>query len=489
MTLVHRVLPASPVASLAEYGDGEALRVARAVEPEAVIGEVEASGLRGRGGAGFPTGRSGGRSRATGPTMVAATVVVNAAEGEPGTFKDRAILRRQPVRRARGRAHRGPCRRRRRGRRRAEADVRGRGRPGCAPPSTRSRPRGLDRTASQIDVFEGPAEYLYGEETALLEVLDGRPPFPRIAPPYRRGAVEVVETRRRRREQRAGRGRRDGGTGRRQPRPPTLVNNVETLANVPAHRGPRRRVVPRGRHRRVAGHDRVHGQRPACATPGVGEVAMGTTAARGRSTTIGGGARPAARVVAVLSGVANALDAGRGLDTPLTLRGHGRGRQRARLGGFIVFDDDDRPRGRRRRRVAVPRRRVVRPVHAVQAGRPGAGGAARPGWPRSDADADVEPPSPNAACDRGRRGPLQPRPAAAGRRSERCSTLPRGRARPTSTATAEPVEPTRRRRAARHRRRRRVVVDDPPSGQAAGLDLRRGGLGRYARAERLADHL
>src|SRR5207247_4885473 len=42
-------------------------------------------------------------------------------------------------------------------------------------------------------VFEGPDEYLYGEETALLETLDGRYPFPRIAPPFRRGVTEVVE--------------------------------------------------------------------------------------------------------------------------------------------------------------------------------------------------------------------------------------------------------------------------------------------------------
>src|SRR4029077_18043287 len=43
-----------------------------------------------------------------------------------------------------------------------------------------------------IRVFEGPKEYLYGEETALLETIDGRFPFPRIAPPYRRGVRELV---------------------------------------------------------------------------------------------------------------------------------------------------------------------------------------------------------------------------------------------------------------------------------------------------------
>ena len=45
-----------------------------------------------------------------------------------------------------------------------------------------------------LSVFRGPREYLYGEETALLEAVAGRPPFPRIAPPWRRGATEVVES-------------------------------------------------------------------------------------------------------------------------------------------------------------------------------------------------------------------------------------------------------------------------------------------------------
>src|SRR5437773_532929 len=45
----------------------------------------------------------------------------------------------------------------------------------------------------EVIAFEGPHEYLYGEETALLEAIDGRPPFPRVAPPYRHGVEEVEE--------------------------------------------------------------------------------------------------------------------------------------------------------------------------------------------------------------------------------------------------------------------------------------------------------
>src|SRR5580765_5181892 len=97
MPLVHRVLHPEPVGSLAfaveHRGAGAALRDARAVAPAAVIAEVEASGLRGRGGAGFPTGTKWRTVCENASTEVAATVVVNGAEGEPGTFKDRTILR------------------------------------------------------------------------------------------------------------------------------------------------------------------------------------------------------------------------------------------------------------------------------------------------------------------------------------------------------------------------------------------------------------
>ena len=95
MTLVHRVLPPAPVTSLEEYirqGGGEGLAAARRVGPDALIAELEASGLRGRGGAGFPTGRKWRTIAGYRSELVPTTVVVNAAEGEPGTYKDRMIL-------------------------------------------------------------------------------------------------------------------------------------------------------------------------------------------------------------------------------------------------------------------------------------------------------------------------------------------------------------------------------------------------------------
>src|SRR5689334_7985658 len=99
MPPVRHLLPDEPITSVEAYlaaGGGEGLRAARQLGPDATIEEIEASGLRGRGGAGFPTGTkwrsvagaSGGRRYA----------VANGAEGEPATFKDRTLMRRDPYR-------------------------------------------------------------------------------------------------------------------------------------------------------------------------------------------------------------------------------------------------------------------------------------------------------------------------------------------------------------------------------------------------------
>ena len=96
----QRVLDDHDVRSLDEHrelGGCAALDAARAVNPVALIETIEASGLRGRGGAGFPTGTKW-RTVAGMGGAEPATVVVNAAEGEPGTLKDRTLVRRNPYR-------------------------------------------------------------------------------------------------------------------------------------------------------------------------------------------------------------------------------------------------------------------------------------------------------------------------------------------------------------------------------------------------------
>ena len=100
---VSVLLPPQPIVTIDDYiahGGGEGLRAARALGPSGTIDEIVASGLRGRGGAGFPTGAKWSSVRgAPGGTHYA---VGNGAEGEPATFKDRTLMRRDPLPRRRG---------------------------------------------------------------------------------------------------------------------------------------------------------------------------------------------------------------------------------------------------------------------------------------------------------------------------------------------------------------------------------------------------
>ena len=81
-------LPAAPIPALEASQPVGRRRAARALGPEATVEEIVASGLRGRGGAGFPTGAKWASVRGAGGGTHYA--VANAAEGEPATFKDRA---------------------------------------------------------------------------------------------------------------------------------------------------------------------------------------------------------------------------------------------------------------------------------------------------------------------------------------------------------------------------------------------------------------
>ena len=241
MRTARRVLFADTIASLDEYVSrrgGAGLEAARKLDASSIIDSVEASGLRGRGGAGFPAGRKWRTVAQNRSPAVAATVVVNGAEGEPGTFKDRSILRRNPYHVLEG----------------ALIAARAVGADHVVFGLKRSFTAEVARVRTAIDeaqaagwaegvgleVFEGPDEYLYGEETALLETVDGRFPFPRIAPPFRRGVHSFAE-------RRAGAGGRIGsaadvemaGAADDSAAPPALVSNVETMANVA-------RIVARG---------------------------------------------------------------------------------------------------------------------------------------------------------------------------------------------------------------------------------------------------
>jgi NADH-quinone oxidoreductase subunit F len=316
--LVNRVLPPAPLATLDDWraaGGGRALDAARRVEPEALIAEVEAAGLRGRGGAGFPTGTKWRTIAANRSPDLPTTVVVNGAEGEPGTYKDRAILRADPWSVLEGALvaavavgaadvvvalkEREPVEQRR-----------------VADAVAAMRSAGLLGDLD-VSIVSGPSEYLFGEETALLEVVAGRAPLPRIAPPYRRGVVEVVEHDD---DVDAGSGLpahvEMAGPGPETLAPPALVDNVETLANVG-------RIVAEGadwfRGLGTAGSPGtiVCTVTGAVRHPGVGEVPLGTTVREAIDAIAGGpaGRRPPK---AVLNGVSAAPLPAALLDTPLT---------------------------------------------------------------------------------------------------------------------------------------------------------------------------
>ena len=178
--------------------------------PDEVIDEVKAAGLRGRGGAGFPTGSKWSFvPRDPGPKYLA----VNADESEPGTFKDREIMETEPHMLLEGIAICCYAI----GAQTAFIYIRGEyvvaaDRLDAA--IVEAREAGLlgegilgTQTNLTVHVFRGAGAYICGEETALLESLEGRRPMPRSRPPF--PAVEGLYRR------------------------PTCVNNVETLANVP----------------------------------------------------------------------------------------------------------------------------------------------------------------------------------------------------------------------------------------------------------------
>ena len=326
-----RVLDASPVADLDAHlalGGGRGLETARNLASTDIIDLIAASGLRGRGGAGFPTGTKW-ETVALYESAAPTTVVVNAAEGEPGSFKDRAILRANPFRVLEGALI-------------AARAVDATRVVVATKASFTTEIARLEAAVAEIteagwatdvaiDLVRGPSEYLFGEETALLEVVAGRPPFPRIAPPYRRGASDVGDDP----AFAAGADLASPGGDV----PPTLANNVETLANVPGilaegpdwFRSLGTATSPGTVVVTITGSTRRHG---------VAEVPMGTTLAEAISL-IGGGAREHRGLVAALSGVANPILPATAFATPLgydELRAAGSGLGAA---GFIVFDDED----------------------------------------------------------------------------------------------------------------------------------------------------
>jgi [NiFe] hydrogenase diaphorase moiety large subunit len=195
---------------------GSALRATLARGAEATLAEIEASRLRGRGGAGFATGTKWKLARAA-PLPEGGTrfVVCNADEGEPGTFKDRVLL----TRRAHTMVEGMTVAARALGARQGFVYLRGEYRwllESLQAVLARRRGAGLlgGRILGvtgfdfDIEIHLGAGAYVCGEESALIESLEGKRGVPRIRPPY-----PVVQ----------------GYLGQ-----PTVVNNVETFCAAAA---------------------------------------------------------------------------------------------------------------------------------------------------------------------------------------------------------------------------------------------------------------
>lgn len=336
MTTTSRVLDPSPVTSLAEHerlGGGRGLHAAVEQGVEATLAVLDESGLRGRGGGGFPTGTKW--RTVLGHTVAGAPpeVVVNAAEGEPGSFKDRALLRTNPYRVLEGAL--------------IAAFVVGADRIVVATKAAFDREVARLREAidevvaagwapsTAVDVVTGPDAYLFGEETALLEVVDGRMPFPRIAPPWRQGLDLVPD------DSAASADIELGAPEVGSPSvTPALVNNVETFAHVA-------QIVANGpAWFRELGTEASPGTIVCTITggthrAGVAEVPLGTPLDQ-VVEAVGGGPRRG-DVVAVMSGVANRLLPGDRLSTPLTYEDMAAAGSGLGTGGFVVLDESTDP--------------------------------------------------------------------------------------------------------------------------------------------------
>jgi NADH-quinone oxidoreductase subunit F len=319
LLLRHRDIPGLNLLDVyLQHGGFETYRrVVTAMTPQQVVDEVKASGLRGRGGAGFSTGLKW--SLLT-PGVFPRYLIANADESEPGTFKDRELLEGNPFQFLEGamiaayaiqanrafvylRGEFADLARSLDGR---IADLRQRG----------FLSENLFGTNYTLDLTThlGAGAYICGEESALLESLEGSRGQPRTKPPFpvQQGLY----------------------------RQPTVINNVETLANVPAILGHGAAWF------RQYGTEGSPGVKIFCLSgnvnrPGNYELPLGTTF-RELIETHGGGLRDGKKIKGLLpSGAAScvlpATDAI--LDCPMDYDSVARQGSSLGSGSVIVFDE------------------------------------------------------------------------------------------------------------------------------------------------------
>jgi NADH-quinone oxidoreductase subunit F len=241
------------IESYVEHNGYQALKKALSMPPSGVIDVVKDSGLRGRGGAGFPAGM---KWSFVAKGAMQKYVICNADEGEPGTFKDRILMEENPQALLEGMAIcgyaidasigyiyvRGEYRRSIERLQGAIDQARARGYLG----------RGILGSSFAFDVFikEGGGAYVCGEETSLINSMEGERGYPRFKPPFPGGAGFMNL--------------------------PSNVNNVETLMSVPL-------IIDRGADwYKSAGPSNCSGTKLYCLSgkmnrTGLVELPMGTT--------------------------------------------------------------------------------------------------------------------------------------------------------------------------------------------------------------------
>ena len=236
-----------------KHGGYEAIKKAFKMKPEEILAEVKKANLRGRGGAGFPAGVKWGfvPQKVEKPKYLC----VNADEGEPGTFKDRYIMSHNPHLLLEGIIITSYCV----GIHSAYIYIRGEYEAiaqrleGAIAAAYQNGFLGKNilKTGFDLDliVHRGAGAYICGEETALLESLEGKRGNPRLKPPFP-ASIGLFQC-------------------------PTVINNVETLSNVPA-------IILKGaewfcqRGLPKDGGTRIFGVSGMVKNPGIYELPLGT---------------------------------------------------------------------------------------------------------------------------------------------------------------------------------------------------------------------
>ena len=307
--------------TLARYeatGGYQGLRAAMRRPPSQVVEEVKAASLLGRGGAGFPAGVKWGFCP---PNVWPRYLVVNGDESEPGTYKDRLLMERDPHQLIEGvliACYAVGL---------SQAFLYVRGEMALAQERIAAAlneayeagyvGRNILGSDFSVDVVLhwGAGAYIVGEETALIESLEGNRGMPRLKPPYFPAAIGLYGQ-------------------------PTIVNNVETLSNLPWI------MVNGGSAFGAMGNETARGMRLFAvsghvANPGVFEVEFGTTTYRDLIEGLAGGVRDGKALKAFIPGGASApWFYEEHLDLPLEPGAVGGAGSMLGSGAVVVMDED-----------------------------------------------------------------------------------------------------------------------------------------------------